>query len=445
MGTRNKQQSLVPLFVFLCKANTLALLIGIALFDPKLFRHLEKTPGSTSLINTSPESRDEANMGDSSGDCIAAIGGREAESGTTKATTPKDWFADCTIKKNMLLPKLYILEGGVARRFTPSEYESWKPEFVSWSNSAKLPGLIQMSKQIVMLDDNNKPQGPINDSTQLSNIGTSTTLQKHVLKIVSDHAGRRLGMLDNAAINALSDKEINFQFRGFEQVLSEVFLYLNASCNVTGSAEHIYPELRPSLGNITMLDDCCPHPLSTYLALAWIDKQISVHPCCTGMAQRETLKKELITLQQDTSINLHNIKTQLDHLKHSVITIQARDPLQSHATNESAQAKFSILMKVVCRRIKRESRNERLITAAEIIRSYINNLERTPTKESIHDFHVTISTMLNKHVPPPDPQDNKERPHKRGRMESADLLALLVQGMSTSLSKCLRTPETMTC
>jgi hypothetical protein len=53
--------------------------------------------------------------------------------------------------------------------------------------------------------------------------------------------------------------------------------------------------------------------------------------------------------------------------------------------------------------------------------------------------------MLNKHVPPPDPQDNKERPHKRGRMESADLLALLVQGMSTSLSKCLRTPETMTC
>jgi hypothetical protein len=37
MGTRNKQPSLVPLFVFLCKANTLALLMGIALFDPKLF------------------------------------------------------------------------------------------------------------------------------------------------------------------------------------------------------------------------------------------------------------------------------------------------------------------------------------------------------------------------------------------------------------------------
>jgi hypothetical protein len=241
MGTRNKQPSLVPLFVFLCKANTLALLIGIALFDPKLFRHLEKTPGSTSLINTSPQSRDEANMSEGSGKSTTAISGQEAESGTTKATTPKDWFADCTIKKNMLLPKLYTLEGGVARRFTPSEYESWKPEFVSWSNSAKLPGLIQMSKQIVKLDDNNKPKGPFDDGTQLSDIGTSTPLQKHVLKIVSDHAGRRLGMPDNAAIDALSDKEINFQFRGFEQVLSEVFLYLNASCNVTGSAEHIYP------------------------------------------------------------------------------------------------------------------------------------------------------------------------------------------------------------
>jgi hypothetical protein len=47
MGTRDKQQSLVLLFIFLCKANTLALLIGITLFDPKLFRHLEKTPSST--------------------------------------------------------------------------------------------------------------------------------------------------------------------------------------------------------------------------------------------------------------------------------------------------------------------------------------------------------------------------------------------------------------
>ena len=64
-----------------------------------------------------------------------------------------------------------------------------------------------------------------------------------MLKIVSDHAGRRLGMLDNTAIDALSDKEINFQFRGFEQVLSEVFLYLNALCNVTSSTKHVYPEL----------------------------------------------------------------------------------------------------------------------------------------------------------------------------------------------------------
>jgi hypothetical protein len=75
------------------------------------------------------------------------------------------------------------------------------------------------------------------------------------------------------------------------------------------------------------------------------------------MAQRETLEKELITLQQDTSINLHNIKTQLDHLKHLVITIQALDQPQSYSTNESAQAKFGIIMKVVCQHIERESRN----------------------------------------------------------------------------------------
>ncbi len=110
-----------------------------------------------------------------------------------------------------------------------------------------------------------------------------------------------------------------------------------------------------------MLDYGLPHPLTTCLVLAWVDKQIAIHPCCTGMAQRETLQKELLTLQQDTSINLHNIKTQLDHLKHRVITIQARDPPQSYATNVSAQDKFGIIMKVVCQRMKRESRNERLV------------------------------------------------------------------------------------
>jgi hypothetical protein len=34
---RDKKPSLIPLFVFLCKANTLALLIGITLFYSKLF------------------------------------------------------------------------------------------------------------------------------------------------------------------------------------------------------------------------------------------------------------------------------------------------------------------------------------------------------------------------------------------------------------------------
>ena len=191
-----------------------------------------------SLIPTSPQSRDKANISE-----VGKDGQGEGSSSTSKATTTKDWFADCTIKKNMLLPKLYTLESGVARRFTPSEYESWKPEFISWSNSTRLPGLIQMSKQIIMLDNNNRPQGPNADGTQLSNIGTSTALQRHMLKIVSNHAGRRLGMPDNAVIDALSEKEINFQFSGLEKILSDVFLYLNAACNVTGSTEHIYPEL----------------------------------------------------------------------------------------------------------------------------------------------------------------------------------------------------------
>jgi hypothetical protein len=94
-----------------------------------------------------------------------------------------------------------------------------------------------------MLNNNDRPQGPITNGTQLSNIRTSTTLQRHVLKMVSDHAGRRLGMLDDTAIDALSEKEINFQFCGLEQILSDVFLYLNSACNVASSTLHVYPEL----------------------------------------------------------------------------------------------------------------------------------------------------------------------------------------------------------
>ncbi len=42
--------------------------------------------------------------------------------------------------------------------------------------------------------------------------------------------------------------------------------------------------------------------------------------------------------------------------------------------------------------------------------------------------------MLNKHVPPPDPLESKERPTKRGRMESTNSLALFVQGMPKHLA-----------
>jgi len=207
MGSRDKKHSLVLLFIFLCKANTFAILIWIALFDLKLFQHSQKTLSHTLLTSTSPQSRDKMNLSGGSNK-------GEGPSSTSKETTTKDWFAYCTIKKNMLLPKLYTLENGVAHCFSPSEYESWKQDFVSWSNSARHPGLSQMSKQIIMLNNNNKPQGPITDGPQLSKIRTNTTLQRHVLKIVSDHAGSLLGLPDNAAIDKLLEKEVNLQFHG---------------------------------------------------------------------------------------------------------------------------------------------------------------------------------------------------------------------------------------
>jgi len=64
-------------------------------------------------------------------------------------------------------------------------------------------------------------------------------LQRHGLKIVSNYTGSRLGMPDNTAIDKLSEKEINFQFSGLKQILSDIFLYLNAACNVTGSTKHV--------------------------------------------------------------------------------------------------------------------------------------------------------------------------------------------------------------
>jgi hypothetical protein len=110
MGTRDKKQSLVLLFIFLCKANTLALLIGITLFELKFFLHSEKTPSHASLIPTSPQSQDIANMGD---EATRSCQGNDSSS-TSKATTTKNWFANCSMKKNMLPLKLYTLENGVA-------------------------------------------------------------------------------------------------------------------------------------------------------------------------------------------------------------------------------------------------------------------------------------------------------------------------------------------
>ncbi len=141
--------------------------------------------------------------------------------------------------------------------------------------------LSKCPSRLSCLTTTTSPKGPTANGPQLSEIGTSTTLQRHVLKILSDQT-------------ALP-------------------------------------------GNITMLDNRLLHPLATCLVLSWVDTQIAVHPCCTCMAQLETLEKELLALQYDTSINLHNIKTQLDHLKHWVITTQARDPQQLYSTNELAR------------------------------------------------------------------------------------------------------------
>ena len=83
------------------------------------------------------------------------------------------------------------------------------------------------------------------------------------------------------------------------------------------------------------------------------------------MRQRELLEQELIALKSNMSLNLHDLKRMLDDLKQKVVSIQNRDPAESHSTNTSAQEKWSDAAKVICRRIERESQDDSHQKAAE--------------------------------------------------------------------------------
>ena len=115
--------------------------------------------------------------------------------------------------------------------------------------------------------------------------------------------------------------------------LAEVSYYIDGACEVPDTDECIYRELQEIPGNITVLKSGMPHPVKALLQLSWIEAQVSVNPGGKGMHQREQLEQELLALQEDTTLTLHSYKQLLDDLKQKVISIQNRDPGQSHSTN----------------------------------------------------------------------------------------------------------------
>ena len=183
-----------------------------------------------------------------------------------------------------------------------------------------------------------------------------------------------------------------------------------------------------------------PHPTQVFIQLSWIDTQVSIDPSGTGMHQREQLEQELLALQDDRTLTLHSFKRQLDDLKQKVVSIQNRDPGQSHSTNESAQEKFSDAVKVACRRIERESTDAKQQKAAELIRMGLLRMDELVVKPVIHDFHVQISHLLNRFVPPKADasaeSETQEPKSKRLKtvIEHGESLALLVRELPSHLA-----------
>ena len=366
---------------------------------------------------------------------------RDAPGEDREATTRKDWFHKCCVKKEKTLKKLYVLKNGVARRFTSVEYDAWKPSFNSFANSCGFPGLLMVATKIIKFDKHNRLINlPTEDGGDLEDTAHSVQQKRYILKVIADIAGIYIGMPSSDKIDALPEEDINFHFRGLLRFLAEVSYHVVGACEVSDTDECVYPELSEIPGNITVLKNGMPHPTQAFMQLSWIDTQVSIDPSGTGMHQREQLEQDLLALQEDRTLVLHSFKRLLDDLKQKVVSIQNRDPGQSHSTNESAQEKFSDAIKVACRRIERESTDAKQQKAAELIRMGLLRMDELVAKPAIHDFHVQVSHLLNRFVPPnadvPVECETQEPKLKRTKttMESGDSLALLVKGLPGHLA-----------
>jgi len=385
-------------FIFFVKANLLCFLLALAL-------HLRPICLSAALKASSKALRPHFTM---------------------PPQPPVNWFKDCVIRKDRDIDKLYVMAHGVARKRTMAEYNYWKPGFSSWANAVNIPGLLKMATSIVKFDADNRITASYDGAPALTAIDESIELKKFVLKIVAESAGSRLGMKKANQMDATPDAEIETQFRGLTRLLAEIAYCITQACSVPETGENVYSELREVEGNITVLEDGNTHPLAAFIMLSWIENQASVDPSGTGMHQRESMEKDLLKLQDDITVTLHDLRQHLDDIKQRVIAISARDPQQGHAANVSAQEKFGTLAKSVCRRTERDSsgKDEKMQNAADVLRQSFLQLDMDPKVLSIHDFHVKVTHIFCKYLPAQatDATDasGARAGTKRGRTETQD-------------------------
>ena len=435
---------LTPLALLLLRVNLLGFLIAFAL----LGKPIEKSSADSALLCITCLKMDgDAPVANAAPDAVLAsdalralqeYGGEQDDIyralPAAKSVRPCNCFANCSFKKARQLKKLFVKTNNTYRKLVTAEFNNWLPSFNTWTNTAGLPGLMKIARQVVRFDQHNLLIPPATGLPNLNMISESDDLKRYVLQVVSDSAGGRLEMMSKDELAHAPATEICSMFRGLEQVLADVAYHLLVACE-TDTNECLYPELLDIPGNITVLDNGNSHPLGALIMLSWIDSQISVDPSGSGMQQREELEKDLLKLKNDQTITLHGLMKHLDSVKQRVLAIIARDPQEAHSTNVSAQDKFNAVVKAVARRAENSS-DDKVQNSAESIKAHIIMMENDAVCLSIHDYQVKLSSYFSRHLPPAPAVEYTEATgskSKRARTESTDTMAL-----ATVLTKFLQ-------
>ena len=312
------------------------------------------------------------------------------------------WVTTSLTDKTRVLSPLYVVENGITRPLTVTEWTSWKSRTAAWFQDIGLTGFITLSEAMITVDVGGLTFAPMYSGARpLTEILEDTAQQKHVFKLLKSHSWNLPNLPSAADIEKADDTEIDFQFKFIAGALYKILnaiIIASAPEKDRETGMGAYDNIFNSNNGPLVLVPGVHNPLAALMSIPLLNNYFKSSLSGTVKQMEDNLQAwiEAVTKGPAAPLSLANQREFLSIVNSEFWAIANKDAQGVYTLNRNLQESVSKGLQFACIRAEKSAISEEVQLRATELKIGIIALKQFPT---FSQYYTAICALCTQIVP----------------------------------------------